>query len=273
MIKEYLEYQKSVKNLSDATIEGYGKDLRIFVEWARQRSLTWRTIVETDIDAWLTSMQEAGLKPATRNRRLSSVRNLLAWAHHKGMLNTNAARFCQSAKLNETLPKTIDIENIDKYLSSGKMSTKRIISGLLIAIMLETGMRIGEALAIKQEDIDTRNRSIKVFGKGAKERIVYYGQRTEKELRIWLDGREGRLFPETFTQYDYRMMIEEELYPFSGKMTPHQLRHTFATAMLNRGLPITTLSHLMGHKYVETTQRYARVATTTAAQQYKQFKF
>lgn len=272
MIKEYLTYIKEVRNLSDATIEGYGKDLKEFVIWAQANGLRWSTLREQDCDIWLMDMQRRGLKAATRNRRLSALRQLLTWAHNKGILQINAARFCQSAKKEETLRETLDIEAIDLYLANYQPSTEAFIAALLISMMLETGLRISEAINVRSEDIDPHLQRIKVTGKGRKERFVFYGERTKKMLSFFLSGVDGRLLPEWEPQ-DFREIIERELYPYVGKMTPHQLRHTFATKMLNNGMPITTLSSLLGHKKIETTQIYAKVATSTTEREYNQFKF
>lgn len=272
MIKEYLEYIKGVRGLSSATIEGYRKDLQHFARWGISNGKTWHTLTERDCDLYLMDMERAGLKPATRNRRLSALRQLLSWAHHKGLLENNAARWCQAAKRGESLRKTMNVENIDRFLQEYTPSTAGFIAQLLVSLMLETGLRIGEAISIKIEDIDTAQQRIKVEGKGNKQRYVFYGDRTKKALSMFMTGNAaGRLLPDWSTQA-FRSIIEEQLEPYCGKMHPHMLRHTFATEMLNNGMSITTLSHLMGHQKVETTQIYAKVATSTAQREYNQFK-
>lgn len=271
MIEEYLTYIKGVRGLSDATVEGYRKDLHAFSRWGNRNGKRWSTLSERDCDLWLIDMEREGLKPATRNRRLSALRQLLTWAHHKGLLKSNAARFCQSAKKDETLRKTVSVEKIDDFLQNYEPSTAGFIAELLVSVMLETGLRISEATAIREEDINEEEQRIKVNGKGKKERYVFYGERTKKALGIWTKGHGGRLLPD-WSQQAFRCIIEEQLQPYCGKMCPHQLRHTFATEMLNNGMPISTLSFLLGHKKVETTQIYAKVATKTAGREYEQYK-
>lgn len=269
MIKEYLEYIEKVRGLRAATIEGYKKDLNEFVKYAMAKGLRWSTLTERDVDAWLADMSDRCISAATRNRRLAALRGLLTWAQHKGMLETNAARFCQQAKKADTLPKCINIESIDNYLRNRQPSVASNIAALQIAIMIESGMRIGEVLDIELKDIDPNKQSIKIAGKGGKERIVFYGERTKKELQSIVGaGADGKIFPDWSQQY-YRQNIEEQLLPFTGKMNPHQLRHTFATDELNKGMPIETVSMLLGHKSIDTTQIYARVAVETARQQYQ----
>lgn len=267
MIQEYLEYIKSVKGLSYNTIDGYKKDLHQFVQYAKEKGLKWSTLTEQDIDAWLASMAAQGLTGKTRNRRLSAVRTLLSWAYHKGILSNNAARFCQSAKIRETLPQAMSVEKIDAFLENRQPSTSSNITALMVAIMLETGMRLSETMAIKVEDINTEDKTIRTIGKGYRERYVIYGKRTEKELKQWLPAVKGRLLP-SWSQTGFRAMIKEQLQPFTGNMHPHQLRHTFATEMLNNGMPITTLKTLMGHQHSSTTEIYCKVAKRTAQREY-----
>ncbi len=268
MIQEFLTYISQVRNLSSETIYGYSKDLGLFVEYMKPLSMTWRSLRKKDIDAWLMDMERAGLQPATRNRRLATVRSLLTWAHHEGLLPTNEARYCQQAKQKETLPKPLNTDEIDKYLNQQHVSTLEMVIAALIAVMVETGARIGEALAIKQADINTAEKSIILNGKGKRQRKVYYGKRTEKHLQPFIASVEGGIFPNWHQQY-YRAEIEKALYGKTGKMTPHQLRHTFATALLNNGADITTVSHLLGHKHIETTMRYAKVSNPHAQQVYQ----
>lgn len=267
MIKEYLTYIETVRGLSANTIEGYRKDLREFVRYAAHLGLRWSTLQEHDVDGWLSEQAQAGISPRTRNRRLSALRGLLTWAHHKGMLTQNAARFCQQAKKPDSLPKPTDLSAIDRYLGERQPGTAANIAALQIALMVESGLRISEAITLTIEDIDTSRKSIRVRGKGNKDRYTFYGARVERELMPLMGGK-GRIFPAWSTQF-YRSNIEDQLRPFTGAITPHQLRHTFATSQLNAGMPISTLSMMLGHKSVETTQVYTRVAVDTARTQYQ----
>lgn len=268
MIKEYLDYIEKVRGLSPCTIEAYKTDLGIWVKYAIGRGLRWSTLTENDIDTWLASMNDQGVAARTRNRRLASLRGLLNWAQHKGLLEQNAARFCQSAKTDERLPQGLNVADIDRYLSNRQQTTRANVVALIVALMVESGLRIGEVLSLDCNQINLRARTIRVNGKGRRERLALFGERASKELAgIWVEGG-GRLFP-AWDARTYRQYIEQELSPFVGKMHPHQLRHTFATSALNAEMPITTLQMLMGHKRIETTQNYAKVAMATAISQYK----
>lgn len=272
MVKEYLNYIKDVRNLSENTITGYEKDIRTFVHWAQAQRLSWRALQRNDIDRWLADQAREGIAPATRNRRLSALRSMLAWAQHHGYPIENPARFCQRAQGVDAVPYALDVKNIDAWLQREQTSTLDIVLTAAVAIMLETGIRLSELLNIEQADINKEQHTIKVLGKGARERVVYFGQRTEKAIAPLLAPVPGKIFPGWWPQ-TWRREIKKSMRPYVGDVHPHQLRHTFATAMLNNGADIATISTILGHKRIETTQRYARVSNPHAQQVYQQTIF
>lgn len=263
MVKEYLHYIDTVRGLSPATVDGYRKDIGEWVKWASKRGLTWSTISERDVDAWLTEQAERGITGKTRNRRLAALRGLTTWAHYKGMLKTNPARFVQRCKTESKLPVSLNVASIDKYLNEPSIGVMRPTCQAAVALMLETGMRIGEVMALRWDNINEQEKSIKVKGKGGKERVVYYSRRCEKALAA-VPTRDLLEVMPLVDQYTLRMAIEKELQPYVGKMKPHELRHTFATEMVNRGCSMETVKKLLGHARIETTQIYAEVKNETA---------
>lgn len=270
MIQEFLDYQKTRRGLADNTLEAYAKDLTAFVRFAQREGLRWSTLTKQDIDRWLSELDAEGKSASTINRHLASIRGLLTWAHHEGILETNAARFCQHKKQEERLPEQAPIEDIEKYLDMEAHTERREVIQALIRLLLDTGIRIQEAIDIRRSDFDTDEMSIRIHGKGRRERKVYYKQRTIEKL-VKIGGRYGEHLLPQWTQRSYRMAMISELQPLGIRTHPHALRHTFATGMLNRGADINVVSFLLGHKSVKTTERYARVSNTTAMQQYNQF--
>ena len=262
MIQEFLNYQATNKGLSTLTLEGYAKDLKVFVKYAQAHGLRWSTIDREDIDNYVREEVERGMKPRTIKKRVEVVRLLFTYANHKGLLTDNPARYTQVPKVGEELPKAADDEQLITYLSRPATTRQGYIIHAIVALILETGMRIGEITSMRGEDIDTNNRAILVHGKGSKERYVYYSRLSEEYVKA-MSYRKGLIF--TDTQINYRYMMYAEL----PGIHPHAIRHTFAVNQLNRGMDLKTLSTLMGHKHVQTTEIYTHMLTDNVRMQYQ----
>lgn len=262
MIQEFLKYQATNKGLSEQTLDGYAKDLMVFVRFARSRGLRWSTISASDIDEYVSEEAGRGMKPRTIKKRVEVVRLLFSWAQHRGILVENPARYTQTPKQAEDLPKAADNDRLRKYLEREATSRESYIIHIIVALILETGMRIGEITAMRGEDIDTKNHAILVHGKGAKERYVYYGKLSEHYAEA-MSHRHGRIF--TQPQIDYRYMMYSEI----PGTHPHAIRHAFAVEQLNKGMELKTLSTLMGHKHITTTEIYTHMQTDNVRRQYQ----
>lgn len=251
MIPNFLEYQRANKGLADSTINNYRKDLRAFVEYAKPLGLRWSTITRHDLDNYVSFMREQ-YQPRTIKRRVEVLRLLYTWAIHQGLLEQNPAQYTQTPKFNQDLPKAADESAVLSYLESTPMNRTSMLVHVVVALILDTGMRIGEVLSLDGRDIDTATQSIKVKGKGRKERIVYYGQNFEKYAHI-VSQRQGRIFDTP--DITLRFMMANEI----PGCHPHAIRHLFAVRQLNRGMDLKTLGTLMGHKHVTTTEIYAQM--------------
>lgn len=265
MITEYITYQAKVRNLAANTLRGYEKDLRAFARWASPQGLRWSTIAQADIDTYTSMLHDKGRKPASIRRAISSIRTLLSWAHHQQIIESNVARYCQSPKLSSTLPMPADMKKLAAYLDSPTITSQAATIHAIVALILDTGMRIQECLDVRCQDIDVKQHTIKVHGKGRKERLVYFTERTIKHCARVANKRAGYLIDES-DQKAIRYMMYAECGTH-----PHAIRHTWAMMMLNNGAPIESVSALMGHASVKTTERYAKLVNTTLAEHYKQY--
>lgn len=270
MIKEFLEYQRTVKNLSQATIEGYGRDLQEFVTYAAPRGWRWSTMSSDNLDEWVTSLHEIGQQPATICRKIASCKQLTKWAYHHGLLRENPFQFNQSPKRTQKVRHTADVEAIDMYLRAAHTTYEDIVISGFVSVLLETGVRLSEALNIKGGDIDPEKKRIKIYGKGAKERYVYYGTRSAVAIAHLYESDQDTLFP-AWSPRQYRRLLDEKVSKYTGHIHPHMLRHSMATANLNNGMPIEALSKILGHAKIETTQIYATLADKQTRELYKQY--
>lgn len=269
MIKEFLDYCQHNRNLSDNTMQAYGKALGQFVSWAAAHQMRWSTLQQTDIEEYLAGMHKAGRKPATINQHLAALRSLLTWASNRQMIASNPARWIRSCKIEDTMPTPADKKALLQYLNTAAGTDQARTIHALIAIIMDTGCRLQEVIDIELKDIDLSTRSIRIHGKGRKERTVYFTELMMQHACAVAGMRKGYLLNRS-NQQELRYMMYEELRPF-GSTHPHAIRHLYATSMLQHGADINAIGKLMGHESVKTTERYARLTNQDTRAQYNRY--
>ena len=271
MITEFLTYKKKVQNLSDGSLKEYGKNLRTFAMWMNTYlpGKTWRTVTRQDIEQHMQAMHEAKMAPRTIRLRIAAIRSLYNYMIVQGMIKSSPAKYITMPKTGMQLPKTVSVEALTKYVTSPAKTGETVEIQALTALLIETGIRIQEALDIKPADIDHKEMSITITGKGNKQRKVYYGDMTKQKMNALcavIDWKHGFF---TRDQWTYRKMMSDELRPYVQYIHPHMLRHTYATTLLQNGTPLKYVSELLGHESVTTTERYTHAvdnAVKAAAQ-------
>lgn len=265
MIEQYINYLRTLKGYSENTCQAYEKDLKDFTRWAKENitGVRWSTLTREDIDVYISDMVDAGLKPSTTNRRLAAISGIYRFFKRQGLSVTNPAQFESRRKIGDKVPNTIPYKELEQAYEHAHGVVKT-----MIGILATTGIRIQELLDIKYEDIDFDKCAIRVHGKGNKERIVYTLPEQLQTLRDvqTMTNATGQIF--TQDQRTARRMIWEALKPYSNarQLSPHAIRHTFATHMAEKGVNCSTLQGILGHKHMETTQQYIDLGQTAAQQ-------
>lgn len=242
MIKEYLQYLADNKMYSSNTIRRYHAVLVDFAHVMCGRS--WSTITRTDIEKYIASKSSAS--ESTKASVLSAVRDVFRFACTHYGLPVNPARYISAPKLQKRIPHVVAAEDIAAAM---KAAPKRI--QLAIMLMHLCGLRVSECLSLTIEDF--KEHRIIVRGKGKKERYVYVVSIIE-ELAHELCSS-GLLFPDT-SDRQFRYDIYCAFRAVGVEMSPHMLRHTFASNMANAGIPLSHLAQLLGHESIKTTQIY-----------------
>lgn len=259
MLQRFHNYLLHLKGYSERTADEYLKDLKGFCHWvkANKPNARWSTLTRSDIDEYITYRAENGIKATTTNRELSSISALYRWFQREGLLSENPCKYESRRKVTEKVPNTIpgdELRNAWAH-SSG-------LARVWIGLLATTGIRISELLAMRWEDIDFTSNAIKIHGKGHKERIVYATADTLTELHV-MNARKalsGRIF--NHQQRECRAIIWRALRPFcqAKQLSPHAIRHTFATNLATKGVNVSTIATILGHNRIETTQRYIDMA-------------
>ena len=269
-INKFLKYLTVVKKYSDHTITNYKIDLLELYDFTTDLINIDNVIVREYLDY----LYSKNLKRNTISRKISSIRSFYNYLLNEGIIKTNYFKDISKIKKDGSLPKYIKDNDLEKLFNSFDKEKSLDQRNLLILEMLyATGIRVGELVNIKLNDIDFYNKSIKILGKGRKERIVFYGSFCEDILDLYLNsGRRDLLKGNN----DYLFLNKNGTRISSryiGKMidtvirkcevdyhiSPHTLRHTFATDMLNAGADLMSVKELLGHSSINTTSIYTHI--------------
>lgn len=268
MINEFKTYLTSIRGYAENTAVAYEKDLRNFASYIKRNDAQkrWSTVTREDVDKYIIYLSETGHKPSTLCRHISSLCALYRYMQRQGLQVENPAKYESRPKIGKSNPNTIPIDHLFNAMAKAKGLIK-----MMMRILAETGIRIQECLDIRQEDIDYLNGTIRIKGKGNKERLVYIS----KETLTWLSNQNSlgnkTIFGE-ITQREARREIWEALkdYTNAPQKSPHAIRHTYATEMAKKGMTATTLQKALGHEHLETTQKYIDFAQVETERECRQ---
>ena len=268
MINEFKTYLVSIKGYAVNTAVAYEKDLRAFVQYV-QRNATgkrWSTITREDVDRYIIHLSNTNHKPATICRHIASINALYKYMKREGLDVTNPAQYESRPKIGKSIPNTIPVDDLMLAMAKADGTTK-----ILLRIFMETGIRVQELLDIRDNDIDEKAGKIIIRGKGNKEREVYISAETCAMLRAQKSCGRATVFAD-LTQREVRSRVWQALkgYTNARQLSPHAIRHTYATAMAGRGMTATTLQKALGHEHLETTQRYIDYAQISHEQECRQ---
>ena len=274
---EFCTYLRDVRNLSPNTIRAYETDLQALVEWARREGVDPFHVSHGQIREWLAELRGAGYATTTQNRHLSAVRSLYKWLVSRDITDEDAAAAVASPKLSKRLPSTLSDSDVGRLISACSDDPEGLRDRALIELLYASGARISEASALDVRDVDVRQRQVRLFGKGSKERVVPLYPRAVEAVQAYVrDARpsltccSGRATNALFlSSHGNRMSAAalrerfERLVELAGldpSITPHAMRHTFATQLLDGGADLRSVQELLGHESLSSTQIYTHLS-------------
>ena len=281
----FLRYLRYEKNYSSCTVLFYRKDLEQFAAFrSSMRSDADEAPVESDdVRNWIVSLSEQGLSPRTISRKISALRSYYKYEQSRGAVEKNPVEGVKLPKTRKVLPAFVRPEMMDKLLDveSQPLRFEAIRDKLIISMLYETGMRRAELLGLRDAAVDNTACELRVLGKRNKERIIPYGAALQEAIEQYRQERSvlpvvsDRFFVRSSGEpmYDkliYRI-VHNELKGVSTlpKKSPHVLRHSFASAMLNDGAGINSVKELLGHSSLASTEVYTHITFEELKQSYK----
>jgi len=287
MIEKFLQYLQYEKNYSSHTVLSYKNDLLQFSQFCKMQE-NENDISQAKADgirSWIIELISNGLTPRSANRKLSSLKSFYKFLIHEGVIKLNPARNILSPKTNKPLPLFFKEKEIDAVIHDVILGDafEDVRDRLIISLFYETGIRISELVAIKDVDIDIHTNSLKVLGKRNKERKIPIGKELLSQVGEYIKLRNEMLKKDSvyllvknngdklYARLVYSIVNKYmSMVSSLSKTSPHVLRHTFASTLLNNGADLNAIKELLGHENLATTEVYTHTTFEELKKVYKQ---
>lgn len=286
MVTRFLSYLELERHYSQQTIVSYGDDLNCFRQYfeSQDAELTWDTVHSDIIRNWIEYQMDHGLAASSIDRRLSALRSFYRFALARELVKTNPAHHVSGPKKRRPLPQFVKEGDINAILDKQHWGEdyQSVLARTLLIVFYESGVRVSELTELDDKDVDFLNRQLKVTGKRNKQRVIPFGEEMVKTLQRYISLRDAEIQRQTealfvtpkgqrMTPVMVRAKVKKILsqIPTLKKCTPHVLRHSFATAMLNHHAGLESVKKLLGHESLSTTEIYTHTTFEQLKQEYK----
>ena len=285
MIQRFLDYLKFERNRSNLTVKNYGDDLRAFETFCKDQNepISWEAVDADVIRNWMEHMMDKGNNATSINRRLSALRSFYRFALSRKLVSKDPAHSITGPKRSKPLPQFLKEREMDRLLQPDLWTDgyEDVRNRTIVMTFYETGIRLSELTGLDDDTVDFVNHQLKVTGKRNKQRIIPFGDELDSALRSYIERRNAeftnrteRLFltskGERMTPEQVRKSVQRNLSKVCTlkKRSPHVLRHTFATAMLNNKAGIESVKKLLGHESLTTTEIYTHTTFEQLKREY-----
>ena len=271
-LSEYLEFLEVEKGLSNNTIDAYRNDLTAFFDFCQSRGISEiNKIDRAELNSFIMKLREEKYTPSSVMRKVASLRGFFKWFCANEYGKKNPAQTLEQPKLPKRLPKVMTIDELNSILNSNLS----VLEQLIVELLYGCGLRVSELVNLKLTNIDIKQKYVQCYGKGSKERIVPFGNKAKDAINKYLKAREVIILEHKLSSNLKTLLIKEngnkvsrqDVYNFIRKqgekihkhISPHTLRHSFATHLLENGADLRVVQELLGHSDVATTQLYTHI--------------
>ena len=287
-ISSFVTHVKVEKGLSANTVEAYQRDLVKFELFAKKRKLTLESVSRDDLVDFLAGLYREKLESRTVARHLVTLRNFFRFAQIQDLITTDPTINLESPKIRRTLPGYLKLEDVERLLNQPDQKTAMGVRDLaMLEVLYSTGLRVSELVGLKIGDLDSKMGCVRTIGKGDKERIVPIGKKALAMVEKYLQEARPELLKKAKISQSFALFVNSRGASLSrvgvwkilsayGRraglrvaLTPHMLRHSFATHLLERGADLRSVQLMLGHADISTTQIYTHVVEERLKQIYK----
>ena len=277
MLDKFIKYLEINRNYSLYTIKNYELDINDFINFCNNKNIKIDKVKYNDIKEYLLILYNKNYKATTISRKISSLRTFYDYLYDNNIVDKNVFKHVSLHKKEKRLPKYMTTDEIDEVFNIPDINTPiGIRNRLILELLYGTGIRVSELCNIKISDIDFNNKTIRILGKGSKERIVLYNNTCNNILNKYINDDRKLLLNNKLNEYlivglnktkglttrSVEMIIDSIINKaaLNRNVTPHVFRHTFATHLLNEGCDILVVKELLGHSSLDTTGIYTHVS-------------
>lgn len=274
-LSNFINYLSNEKRYPSTTIKSYELDITFYLRYIEEYHLNYKKINKDEIRVFLKYLDDLKYKNTTISRMLSALRHFYSYLELNKKADNNLFKSIRNPKKEKKLPNFLQSDELDKIFDAIDIdSDLGLRNRLIIELLYATGLRVSELVNVKVEDIDIKNREIKVLGKGSKERFVFFGEYASKYLNMYLSNARNNLLNGKSSKYLFLNNRGEQITSrgiekivikivddaaLKHHVSPHVLRHTFATDLLNNGADLKSVQELLGHESLSTTEIYTHV--------------
>lgn len=285
-LKEFSDYLKIEKRHSPNTVSSYSRDVLRFLDAMKGKKV--QDISQQDVRSYLLFLKNEGISTRSSARALCSIKAFFRFLETGGQLESNPAQILESPKLWKKLPTVLSISDIESILNGPDISTPRgLRDKAMLEVLYATGLRVSELVNLKVSNVNLEVGYLRTFGKGKKERIIPLGDQARHLLQKYIEGGRPKFFKESEQTGDLflsnrgkgmsRQMFWQIIRKYAksgnvqGAVSPHSVRHAFATHLLERGADLRSVQQMLGHSDISTTQIYTHVLKERMKDVFEQF--
>jgi integrase/recombinase XerD len=288
LTQKYLDFLIIEKGLSDNSIESYSTDLVQYITFLEKNSITNLDEVDSAVIlAWLINLTKKGLGAKSRARHLITVRGLYKFLINEKDVSSNPVKNVDIPKTGLALPKIMNVKEVEKLLDAPDISKPRDLRNCaMMELMYGAGLRVSELISMLLQDINLDKNFVRVMGKGSKERVIPFGSKARTINQKWITEGRGSLLKNTPSSYLFvaragKPMTRQSFWKIikkytlvaniSKNITPHTLRHSFATHLLEGGADLRSVQTMLGHSDISTTQIYTHISREYLVKMHQKF--